>query len=55
MFSLLFGVGVPLLMSLIGRQFFRVMSWIVSFVSSPAISRFEINPVSAPILSQLVE
>ncbi|MBR1143511.1 hypothetical protein [Bradyrhizobium sp. AUGA SZCCT0431] len=48
MFALLFGVGVALLMMGIGAEFFRVMSWIVSFVSSPLIFGFEIHPVSAP-------
>jgi hypothetical protein len=36
-FALLFGVGVALLTVGIGGEFFRVMSWIVSFVSSPVI------------------
>jgi hypothetical protein len=48
MFALLFGVGVALLMSGIGGAFFRVMSSIVSFVSSPLIFGFEIGPVFAP-------
>jgi hypothetical protein len=37
MFALLFGVGVALFMMGIGAEFFRVMSLIVSFVSSPLI------------------
>jgi hypothetical protein len=37
MFALLFGVGVALLMKGIGAEFFRVMSPIVSFVSSEVI------------------
>jgi hypothetical protein len=37
MFVLLFGVGVALLMMGIGAEFFRVMSWIVSIVSSEVI------------------
>ena len=37
MFSLLSGVGVALLTLFVGGLFFRVMSSIVSFVSSPAI------------------
>jgi len=45
MFALLFGVGVALLMKGIGAEFFRVMSPIVSFVSSPLIFGFEIDPV----------
>jgi len=48
MFALLFGVGVALLMMGIGGEFFRVMSPIVSFVSSPLIFGFEIDPVFAP-------
>ncbi|MDO8397049.1 MAG: hypothetical protein Q7T45_04455 [Bradyrhizobium sp.] len=38
MFVLLFGVGVALVMMGIGAEFFRVMSWIVSIVSSEVIS-----------------
>jgi hypothetical protein len=45
MFALLFGVGVALLTMGIGAEFFRVMSAIVSFVSSPLILGFEIDPV----------
>jgi len=45
MFALLFGVGVALLTMGIGAEFFRVMSPIVSFVSSPLIFGFEIDPV----------
>jgi hypothetical protein len=37
MFALLFGVGVALLTITIGAEFFRVMSPIVSFVSSAVI------------------
>jgi len=37
MFALLFGVGVALLTIGIGAEFFRVMSPIVSFVSSEVI------------------
>jgi hypothetical protein len=37
MFALLFGVGVSLLMKSLGAEFFRVMSPIVSFVSSEVI------------------
>jgi hypothetical protein len=48
MFALLFGVGVALLMMGIGGEFFRVMSPIVSFVSSPLSFGFEIDPVFAP-------
>ena len=48
MFALLFGVGVALLMTGIGAEFFRVMSRIVSFVSSLLIFGFEIDPVFAP-------
>jgi hypothetical protein len=48
MFALLFGVGVALLMIGIGGEFFRVMSRIVSFVSSPLIFGFESDPVFAP-------
>jgi hypothetical protein len=48
MFALLFGVGVGLLMMGIGAEFFRVMSSIVSFVSSPLIFGFEIDPIFAP-------
>jgi hypothetical protein len=44
MFALLFGVGVALLMIVVGSEFFRVMSSIVSFVSSPVIFGVEINP-----------
>jgi len=47
MFALLFGVGVALLMMGIGGEFFRVMSSIVSFVSSPLIFGFETNPAFA--------
>ncbi|MET3841678.1 hypothetical protein [Bradyrhizobium sp. OAE829] len=47
MFALLFGGGVALLMIGIGAEFFRVMSPIVSFVSSPLIFGFEIDSVSA--------
>jgi hypothetical protein len=47
MFALLFGVGVALLMFGIGGEFFRVMSLIVSFVSSPLIFGFETDPVFA--------
>ena len=49
MFSLLSGVGVALLMIFVRRSFFRLMSWIVSFVSSPVIFSFVSNPVSAPV------
>jgi hypothetical protein len=45
MFALLFGVGVALLMMGIGAEFFRVMSSIVSFVSSPLIFGVEAGPV----------
>jgi len=45
MFALLFGVGVALLTMGIGAEFFRVMSPIVSFVSSPLIFGFETGPV----------
>ncbi|WMT75579.1 hypothetical protein [Bradyrhizobium sp. Ash2021] len=48
MFALLFGVGVALLTIDIGREFFRVMSSIVSFVSSPVIFGLEINPDFRP-------
>jgi hypothetical protein len=48
MFALLFGVGVALLMMGIGAEFFRVMSPIVSFVSSPLIFGFEIDPAFVP-------
>jgi hypothetical protein len=48
MFYLLFGVGVALLMIVIGSEFFRVMSSIVSFVSSPVIFGFEIEPGFRP-------
>jgi hypothetical protein len=48
MFALLFGVGVALLMIGIGVEFFRVMSSIVSFVSSPVIFGPETNPGFAP-------
>jgi len=44
MFALLFGVGVALLMMGIGGEFFRVMSSIVSFVSSAVIFAVEIGP-----------
>jgi hypothetical protein len=47
MFALLFGVGVALLMMGIGGEFFRVMSWIVSFVSSLLIYGIETGPVFA--------
>jgi hypothetical protein len=45
MFALLFGVGVALLVTGIGGVFFRVMSSIVSFVSSPLIFGVETGPV----------
>jgi hypothetical protein len=48
MFALLFGVGVGLLMMGIGAEFFRVMSSIVSFVSSPLIFGVEIIPAFVP-------
>jgi hypothetical protein len=48
MFALLFGVGVALLMIGIGREFFRVMSSIVSFVSSPVILASKSIPVFVP-------
>lgn len=38
-------VGVALLMMGIAAEFFRVMSLIVSFVSSPLIFGFETDPV----------
>jgi hypothetical protein len=44
MFALLFGVGVALILG-IGAEFFRVMSWIVSFVSSPLIFGVETGPI----------
>jgi hypothetical protein len=47
MFALLFGVGVALLVTGIGGVFFRVMSSIVSFVSSPLIFGVETGPVCA--------
>jgi hypothetical protein len=47
MFALLFGVGVALLMMGVGGEFFRVMSSIVSFVSSPLIFGVETGPVYA--------
>jgi hypothetical protein len=45
MFALLFGVGVALLVIGIGGEFFRVMSSIVSFVSSPLIFGVETGPI----------
>jgi len=48
MFALLFGVGVALLAIGIGGEFFRVMSSIVSFVSSPLIFGVETGRVFAP-------
>jgi hypothetical protein len=48
MFALLFGVGVALLVTGIGGVFFRVMSSIVSFVSSPLIFGGETGPVLSP-------
>jgi hypothetical protein len=48
MFALLFGVGVALLMKGIGAEFFRVMSPIVSFVSSKVIFVRRNRPVSRP-------
>jgi len=47
MFALLFGVGVALLLMGIGGEFFRVMSSIVSFVSSLLIFGFETGPAFA--------
>jgi hypothetical protein len=44
MFVLLFGVGVALLIIDMEREFFRMMTWIVSIVSPRAILGFEINP-----------
>jgi len=46
MFALLFGVGVALLMIGIGGEFFRLMSPIVSFVSSAVIFIRRNRPVS---------
>jgi hypothetical protein len=46
MFALLFGVGVALVMIGIGGKFFRVMSPIVSFVSSGLIFVRRNQPVS---------
>jgi len=52
MFALLFGVGVALLTMGIGAEFFRVMSPIVSFVSSAVIFVLRNRPVlSFPIPS----
>jgi hypothetical protein len=48
MFALLFGVGVALLSIGIGAEFFRVMSRIVSFVSSGVIFARRIDPVFVP-------
>jgi hypothetical protein len=49
MFALLFGVGVGVaLMSGIGAEFFRVMSPIVSFVSSAVIFARRNQPVFQP-------
>jgi len=47
MFALLFGVGVALLIMGIGGEFFRVMSSIVSFVSSPLIFGVETGQIFA--------
>jgi hypothetical protein len=47
MFVLLFGVGVALMMG-IGAEFFRVMSWIVSIVSSEVIFTPAEHPDSCP-------
>jgi hypothetical protein len=44
MFVLLSGVGVALLGIDIEREFFRMMTWIVSIVSPRVIFGFEINP-----------
>ena len=59
MFALLFGVGVASLRIGIGAEFFRVMSLIVSFVSSEVILSVEIDPFFVPntnfnLLKQLV-
>jgi hypothetical protein len=48
MFSLLFGVGVALLDAGIGAEFFRVMSRIVSIVSSKVTSGAATKPVFRP-------
>jgi hypothetical protein len=48
MFVLLFGVGVALVMMGIGAEFFRVMSWIVSIVSSEVIFAAPAKPVFCP-------
>jgi hypothetical protein len=48
MFVLLFGVGVALVIAGIGAEFFRVMSWIVSIVSSEVISSVVKKPVFRP-------
>jgi len=48
MFALLFGVGVALLIEGIGAEFFRVMSPIVSFVSSEVIFVRRNQPVFHP-------
>jgi hypothetical protein len=48
MFVLLFGVSVALLMVGIGAEFFRVMSWIVSIVSSKVIFTAPEIPDSHP-------
>ncbi|MDP3693602.1 hypothetical protein, partial [Bradyrhizobium sp.] len=48
MFVLLFGVGVALMIAGIGEEIFRVMSWIVSIVSSEVISSVVTKPVFRP-------
>ncbi|MDO9060376.1 MAG: hypothetical protein Q7U92_15330 [Bradyrhizobium sp.] len=48
MFVLLFGVGVALMIAGIGEEIFRVMSWIVSIVSSEVISSAAKAPVFWP-------
>ena len=45
MLVLPFGFGVALLIMSIAREFFRVMSWIVSIVSSEVIFSEAANPV----------
>jgi hypothetical protein len=48
MLVLLFGVGVALVIVGIGAEFFRVMSWIVSIVSSEVIFAAAPNPGFRP-------
>jgi hypothetical protein len=50
MFVLLFGVGVALVIAGIGAEFFRVMSRIVSIVSSEVSSSAATKPVFCSLM-----